>query len=142
MRTSSQAPLEGSRDWIGLARGIYTPLDTFNKFLSFSFESSSRALKYPRHAMDGISWTDLDKDEQRTIAMLAEGVSTELCDPVALLTLKRIGFIKGSRLTLQAEQMLAAAVRRTFAAETASRAFPWRAMHAASPAHGVIPCLR
>ncbi len=107
---------EGSRDWIGLARGIYTPLDTFNKFLSSSFESSSRALKYPRHAMDGISWTDLDKDEQRTIAMLAEGVSTELCDPVALLTLKRIGFIKGSRLTLQAEQMLAAAVRRTFAA--------------------------
>jgi hypothetical protein len=66
--------------------------------------------------MDGISWTDLDKDEQRTIAMLAEGVSTELCDPVALLTLKRIGFIEGSRLTFQAEQMLAAAVRRTFAA--------------------------
>jgi len=66
--------------------------------------------------MDGISWTDLDADEQRTIAMLAEGVSAELCDPVALLTLKRIGFIKGSRLTLQAEQMLAAAVRQAFAA--------------------------
>src|ERR1700730_15475847 len=70
----------------------------------------------PRHAMDGISWTDLDADEQRVIAMLADGVSCELCDPVALLTLKRIGFIKGFRLTLQAEQMLAAAVRRAFAA--------------------------
>jgi hypothetical protein len=66
--------------------------------------------------MDGISWTDLDSDEQRAIAMLADGVSTELCDAIALLTLKRIGFIKGSGLTLQAEQMLAAAVRRAFAA--------------------------
>jgi hypothetical protein len=42
--------------------------------------------------------------------------SADLCDPVALLTLKRIGFIKGCRLTLQAEQMLTAAVRRAFAA--------------------------
>jgi hypothetical protein len=66
--------------------------------------------------MDSISWTDLDSDEQRAIAMLADGVSTELCDPIALLTLKRIGFVKGSRLTLQAEQMLTAAVRRAFAA--------------------------
>ena len=66
--------------------------------------------------MDGISWTDLDSDEQRAIAMLADGISTELCDPIALLTLNRIGFIKGSRLTLQAEQMLAVAVRRAFAA--------------------------
>ena len=64
--------------------------------------------------MDGISWTDLDSDEQRVIAMLADGVSADLCDPVALLTLKRIGFVKGSRLTLQAEQMLTAAVRRAF----------------------------
>jgi hypothetical protein len=66
--------------------------------------------------MDGISWTDLDADEQRVIAMLADGVAAEFCDPVALLTLRRIGFIKGSRLTLQAEQMLAAAVRCAFAA--------------------------
>ena len=66
--------------------------------------------------MDGISWTDLDSDEQRVIAMLADGVSADLCDPVALLTLRRIGFIKGCRLTLQAEQMLTAAVRRAFAA--------------------------
>jgi hypothetical protein len=66
--------------------------------------------------MDGISWTDLASDEQRAIAMLADGVSPELCDPTALLTFKRIGFIKGSGLTLQAEQMLAAAVRRAFAA--------------------------
>jgi hypothetical protein len=66
--------------------------------------------------MDGISWTDLDSAEQRAIAMLADGVSPELCDPIALLTLKRIGFVKGSGLTLQAEQMLAVAVRRAFAA--------------------------
>jgi hypothetical protein len=66
--------------------------------------------------MDGISWTDLNADEQRVIAMLAEGVSTEFCDPVALLTLQRIGFVAGSRLTPAAEQMLSAAVQRAFVA--------------------------
>jgi hypothetical protein len=66
--------------------------------------------------MDGISWTDLDAEEQRVIAMLAEGFFAASCDPVALLTLKRIGFIKASQLTPQAERMLAAAVRRAFAA--------------------------
>lgn len=66
--------------------------------------------------MDGIGWTDFDVDEQRTLAMLADGVSTELCDPVALLTLTRLGFIRRSRLTLAAEQLLSAAVRQAFAA--------------------------
>jgi len=70
----------------------------------------------PRHTMDGISWTDLDADEQRVIAMLADGVSTDFCDPVALLTLRRIGLVNVSRLTPAAEQMLSAAVRRSFAA--------------------------
>ena len=36
--------------------------------------------------MDGISWTDLDADEQRVIAMLRDGISAESCDPVALLS--------------------------------------------------------
>ena len=66
--------------------------------------------------MDGISWTDLDADEQRAIAMLAEGGSTDLCDPVALLTLRRIGLVRGSRLTPAAEQMLSKAIRNAFAA--------------------------
>jgi hypothetical protein len=66
--------------------------------------------------MDGISWTDLDADEQRVTAMLAEGASTDLCDPVALLTLRRIGLVRGSRLTLAAEQMLSEATRNAFAA--------------------------
>jgi hypothetical protein len=70
----------------------------------------------PRCTMDGISWTDLDADEQRAIAMLAEGASTNLCDPVALLTLRRIGLVKGIRLTAAAEQMLSKAVRNAFAA--------------------------
>jgi hypothetical protein len=59
--------------------------------------------------MDDISWTDLDSDEQRVIAMLRDGVSPGFCDPVALLTLKRIGLVKGSRLTPAAEQLLTAA---------------------------------
>ena len=66
--------------------------------------------------MDGISWTDLDPDEQRVVAMLGDGVSIEFCDPVALLTLKRIGLVKGSRLTPEAEQLLAAALLPEFAA--------------------------
>ena len=66
--------------------------------------------------MDCISWTDLDADEQRVTAMLAEGASTDLCDPVALLTLRRIGLVRGSRLTLAAEQMLSQATRNAFAA--------------------------
>ena len=56
--------------------------------------------------MDGFSWNDLDSDERRAIAMLGDGVSAEFCDPVALLTLKRIGLVKGSRLTPEAEQRL------------------------------------
>jgi hypothetical protein len=66
--------------------------------------------------MDGISWNDLDEDEQHAIAMLMDGVSTDLCDPVALLTLKRIGLVKNSQLTPAAEQLLAEAVRDMFAA--------------------------
>jgi hypothetical protein len=66
--------------------------------------------------MDGISWTDLDSDEQRTIAMLADGVSTEFCDPVALLTLRRIELVTGYRLTPAAEQLLSTAIRGAFAA--------------------------
>jgi hypothetical protein len=66
--------------------------------------------------MEDISWTDLDADEQRAIAMLAENASTDLCDPVAMLTLQRIGLVRGSRLTLAAEQMLSKAVRNAFAA--------------------------
>jgi hypothetical protein len=65
--------------------------------------------------MDGVSWTDLDSEEQRVLAMLMEGVSTDLCDPVALLTLKRVGLVAGSRLTPAAEYLLAEAVRTAFA---------------------------
>ncbi len=65
--------------------------------------------------MDGISWTDLDADEQRVIAMLRDGISAESCDPVALLSLKRIGFIEGSRLTPEADKMLSAALLLEFA---------------------------
>jgi hypothetical protein len=66
--------------------------------------------------MDGLSWTDLDAGEQRVLAMLADGVSSELCDPVALLTLRRIGLVRGARLTASGEQLLSEAVRHAFAA--------------------------
>lgn len=60
--------------------------------------------------MDGISWTDLDPDEQRAVAMLGAGVSAELCDPAALLTLTRIGLVRGSRLTRAGDQLRVAAI--------------------------------
>jgi hypothetical protein len=40
--------------------------------------------------MDGISWTDLDKDEQRTIAMLAEGVKNP---PLPLKSLDNLRYL-------------------------------------------------
>lgn len=46
-----------------------------------------------------VSWADLDSDEQRAIAILGAGLSIELCAPLALLTLRRLGLIIGSRLT-------------------------------------------
>ena len=70
--------------------------------------------------MDGISWTDLDEDEQLALAMLMEGVSTDLCDPIALLTLRRIGLVTGSQLTSAAEQLLAETVRSGFAAQAST----------------------
>jgi hypothetical protein len=60
--------------------------------------------------MDGISWTDLDPDEQRAIAVLGAGISTELCDPVALLTLTRIGLIRDLRLTPAADELRRSAI--------------------------------
>ena len=56
--------------------------------------------------MEGIAWADLDADEQRAIAILGAGLSIELCDPVALLTLRRLGLIIGSsHLTAAAHEL-------------------------------------
>jgi hypothetical protein len=66
--------------------------------------------------MDGLAWTDFDSSEQRTLAMLADGVSAELCDPVALLTLTRLGLIRSFRPTSAGERLLLEAVRKAFAA--------------------------
>jgi hypothetical protein len=66
--------------------------------------------------MDGISWIDLDPDEQRTIAMLGAGVSAGLCDPVALLTLTRLGLIRRLQLTSAAQDLRRVAILRELAA--------------------------
>lgn len=46
-----------------------------------------------------ISWADLDSDERRTVAILGARLSIDLCDPLALLTLRRLGLVIGSHLT-------------------------------------------
>jgi predicted NAD/FAD-binding protein len=66
--------------------------------------------------MDGISWTDLNSDERRAIAVLGAGASVGLCDAFALKTLRRVGLVTGSRLTRAAEQLRKAAVLQELAA--------------------------
>lgn len=62
-----------------------------------------------------ISWTDLDSDERRTIAVLGAGLSIELCDPVALQTLRRLGLIIGSHLTAAGHNLRRDAVVKSVA---------------------------
>jgi hypothetical protein len=47
----------------------------------------------------------LDVDELRAIATLGAGLSIELRNPVALLTLRRLGLIVGSHLTAAAHKL-------------------------------------
>lgn len=61
--------------------------------------------------MEGIASADLDADEQRALAILGAGLSIELCDPVALLTLRRLGLTIGSsHLTAAAHELRRAVV--------------------------------
>lgn len=63
-----------------------------------------------------ISWADLDSNEQRTIATLGAGLSIELCDPLALLRLRRLGLIIGaSHLTAAGHNLRRDAVVRSLA---------------------------
>jgi hypothetical protein len=55
--------------------------------------------------MEGISWADLDAEEQRAIAVLGAGLCIELCDPIALLKLKWLGLMVGSHLTAAAHDL-------------------------------------
>jgi hypothetical protein len=98
-------------------RSLRGSVDNFNKSLTFRARSCIGKLVARRGVgMDGIAWTDFDVDEQRTLAMLKGGISTEFCDPVALLTLTRLGLIRFSRLTPAAEQLMSSAIRQAFAA--------------------------
>jgi hypothetical protein len=60
--------------------------------------------------MDGVSWTDLDPDEQRAIALLGAGASAELCERLALLTLTRFGLVRSGQLTPAADQLRRAGI--------------------------------
>ena len=62
-----------------------------------------------------ISWADLNSDEQRAIAILGAGLSIELCDPLAFLTLRRLGFVIGSHLTATGHDLRRDAVVKSVA---------------------------
>jgi hypothetical protein len=59
--------------------------------------------------MDGISWTDLDPAELDALANLRDGLPTASCDPVAVLTLRRIGLVRTAELTPEAKKLLSEA---------------------------------
>jgi len=65
--------------------------------------------------MDGVSWTDLDPTSSALLRFGA-GVSVELCDRVALLTLARLGLVRGGQLTPAADQLRRAAILPELAA--------------------------
>jgi hypothetical protein len=66
--------------------------------------------------MDDISWNDLSPAEQHAIAVLAVGISMEVCDPIALLMLERARLIRGARLTAKAQQLRKAAILQKLSA--------------------------
>jgi hypothetical protein len=55
--------------------------------------------------MEGTSWADLNRDEQRAIAILGAGLSIELCHALALLTLGRLGLTIGAHLTAAGDSL-------------------------------------
>jgi hypothetical protein len=66
--------------------------------------------------MDCISWSDLNPAEQHALAVLAVGISADLCDPTALSMLKRARLISGARLTAKAQQLRKAAILQKLSA--------------------------
>jgi hypothetical protein len=66
--------------------------------------------------MDSISWTDLNPAEQRVIAVLAAGISIELCDTAALITTRRAGLVRGCCLTPKAEKLRSSVILELLAA--------------------------
>ena len=90
-------------------------MGALSEFLTRHVRSSRRQFSRG-NVMDGISWSDLNEDEQSAIEMLAAGASADLCDPVALLTLTRIGLITGLRLTSSGEQLQKIALLHELAA--------------------------
>jgi hypothetical protein len=108
--TNLHLPLIG-----GATREYGTGSKHFSKILT-SLDSVIMRGSTLRCVMDGVSWTDLDPDEQRAIALLGAGVSVELCDRVALLTLARLGLVRGEQLTPAADQLRRAAILHELAA--------------------------
>jgi hypothetical protein len=66
--------------------------------------------------MKRISWTDLNPAEQRAIAVLAAGISIELCDTAVLVAMRRAGLVRGCCLTPKAEKLRRSAILKALAA--------------------------
>jgi hypothetical protein len=66
--------------------------------------------------MGSISWTDLNPAEQRAIAALAAGISIELCDTAALISMRRAGLVRGSCLTPKTEKLRRSGILKALAA--------------------------
>ena len=58
--------------------------------------------------LDGILWSDLNPRQQRVLAQIREGASLDqFDDPFDVRSLRSMGLLAGSRLTREAERLLA-----------------------------------
>jgi hypothetical protein len=97
------------RGLVGVLRALAPIGWHLNKPLIYSDRSlvDAKSNSGREATMDGISWADLDAQEQDALENLREGLPTFCCDP-AVLTLRRIGLIRAvAELTPEAEKLLA-----------------------------------
>ena len=67
--------------------------------------------------MRDVSWNDLKPAEQHAVAVLAVGISIDLCDRMALQTLERARLIRGACLTAKAQKLRKAAILQKLSEE-------------------------
>jgi hypothetical protein len=84
--------------------------------------------------MNSISWTDLTPAEQRAIAVLAAGISIELCDTAALITMRRAGLV-----SFNTKSRKIAEIRRAASAGSLNDRCPVRVIRVISTADPSLP---
>lgn len=66
--------------------------------------------------MNNILWDDLHPEEQLAIAMLGTGISLQFCNGIAVRTLRSIGLVRNSTLTVAGKTLRRRALLNELAA--------------------------